>query len=151
MIGSQVAGSGVQAYSAYKQGQYANAAAREEAKMLANQRDEVIRAGAQEEDLRRQDGQAATATAKAAVAANNIDTTSGVGASQIARAALGAELDAETIKANTARSAWGLEWDRKSTLAAGRNAERAGKLAAIGSILGGGAAIAGGIAANGRK
>ena len=150
------AGAAVGAASAIGQGRaaasaYSAQAANDDqnAKIAAKQAEQAALAGAREEREMRQRGAAAMGTQRAAFSANGLDIGSGSPLDVLNDTQYLNELDALTIRQNTANDVWGHQVQSvnyinqaKANRAAARNSRRAGNLGAFGSLLTGAAGIA---------
>ena len=137
-VGSLVLGAaaGVQQASAQRAaGRAEEAQAKENAKIANAQARNTELQGQIEEDRRRQQTRAMLAKQRTAIAANNVDMSSGSASDLLGDTAAIGEQDALTIRANAARQAWGYKVDATNSLNQGSMAKAAGKNAATGTLL----------------
>lgn len=150
------ASAGISAYGAIEQGKANSAAASYQAQVaqnnqtIANQNAQfALQQGQQEEAAKRQQTAQTISEQRAITAASGIDPNSGSSKRiQGDTAALG-ELDAQTIRNNAARTAWGyqnqgMNFGAQASLLQSQsaNASAAGELGAFSSIVGGAASVA---------
>jgi type II secretory pathway component PulM len=125
------------AYSSMEKGKYLDKVSKQNAAMSNQAADDALARGAVKADEQRITTQEVIGTQRAGFAANGIDVNSGsAGQVQNDSAALG-ELDALTIMNNAAREAYGYQVQAIDQRQQGKLAKYAGKMEAIGSILGG--------------
>lgn len=135
-VGAAVAAAGVSAYGQYQQGEFQKSVAKENAKIaedeaaLAQQRG-AIAAGVQRMKASQEIGQA-----RAAAGENGIELTSGTTLDAIADARMLSELDAQTIKNNAAREAWGYKVGAVNAIAQGQAGQLAGRYGAGATLIG---------------
>lgn len=117
---------------------------RNNAVIAENNAKAVQDAGQTEEQAQRQKTAQLVGRARATMAANGIDTTSGTSLDILGDTAKLGELDALTIRSNTARKAYGYRVQGMSDMAqadldvaSGKNAVAAGQTNAFGSVLSG--------------
>ena len=137
-VGALVLGAaaGVQQAQAQKAaGQAQEAQAKENAKAANVQAQNAVLTGQIEEDRRRQQTRRMLATQRTAMAANNIDMSSGTALEVLGDTAAIGEQDALTIRANAAREAWGYKGDANNSMNQGRMARAAGQNQATGTYL----------------
>lgn len=137
-VGALVLGAaaGVQQAQAYKaEGKVQEAQAKENAKAANVQAQNSVLTGQIEEDRRRQQTRAMLARQRTAIAANNVDMSSGSAADILGDTAAIGEQDALMIRANAAREAWGYKVDANNSLNQGRMAKAAAKNKATGTYL----------------
>ncbi len=133
---------GMQAASSYSEGQATKMVANQNAKYANLQAEEALRIGEQDAGRRMlQGGQdASSAMAKAAAQGIRVDTGSAAATQEdIKRAAI---MDAQTIRTNAAKQAWGYGVEASNFRTQGRFAEIKGYSDAAQSIAGGGARYA---------
>lgn len=144
-IGLGMIGSGVQAKSQYDQGVAADEAARTNARRMRAQAADVKAIANTEAGKVRTEATKIIGEQNVAFSASGVDASVGSPAALAAYSRAQAELDAQKMKNNAAREAWGINAQATETVRMGRAAKKAGKYAAIGTILGGAANAAGGI------
>lgn len=117
---------------------------RNNAVIAENNAKAVQEAGQSEEQAQRQKTAQLIGAARATMAANGLDTTSGTNLDILGDTAKLGELDALTIRSNTARKVYGYRVQGMSdmaeadmSVAAGKNAQSAGTINAFGSVLSG--------------
>lgn len=88
-----------------------------------------------EEDRRRQQTRQMLASQRTALAANNVDMSTGTPMEILGDTAAIGEQDALTIRANAARQAWGYQVEANNERNAGRMAKVGGQNAATGTYL----------------
>lgn len=160
----------IQAYQAHKAGAAQKAQFGAQAEAANSQADladynagvadtqakDAIQVGADQESRFRIGVRQMIGAQRASMAASNVDIGTGSAADVQADAAYLGELDAAQIRNNAARSAWGFAsqaYDLRqravimrktgvADLAAGRAAQSAGNLAAVGAVVGAGASLA---------
>jgi hypothetical protein len=151
MLAMGVAGAGISAIGAYDQGQAASANAQYQAQVarnnaaIAGQNETWTSAsGAAEEAAQGMKTRARVGSIKAAQGANNIDPNTGSATSTSTAAREVGDLDAMTIRSNTARKAYGYAVEAESDTAQsqlleqeGSQAKTAGDLSAAGTLLSG--------------
>lgn len=139
----------VSAVGAYQQGQatsaayQSKAAADDQNAKIANKQAEIAaQQGAREEREMRQRGQAVTGAQKTAFAANGLDIAAGSPLDVLTDTRFLNELDALTIRRNTANNVWGYQSEATNYLnsasanrSAASGAKTAGYLGVAGSIL----------------
>ncbi len=125
--------------------------AQENAKFAEAQAVNATRAGLIEEDRRRDETRAMLGRQRAALAANNVDMSTGTPLELLGDTAAIGEQDALTIRANAAREAWGyraqgVNYKNEGAMAkaAAKNQNRATILTAAGSIAQQGYGLTGG-------
>lgn len=134
-----IAGTALSAYGQISAGNYANAVARYNARNLDLAAADAERRGdlASQQSIRQT--KAALGTQTTRLAAGNVSTASGSPLAILASTAGIGELDAQTIRNNAAREAWGYRAEAASQLAQGRFAQRSGWLGAGATLLTGAA------------
>ena len=149
-------GIGMQAYGAYQQGQaqkaqyeYQAAVNRENAKGAQWQADDArVRGQAAEVTQRRKAG-ALLEQQKVALGGMGFDMTDQTGSAILSDTATLGEIDAQTIRLNASREAWGFEQQRRNFESnaamsgiAGQNAATAGAFGATSSLFSGASSVA---------
>lgn len=132
-----------QAKAATAAGDAQAAQAKENAKAANVQAQNAVLTGQVEEDRRRQQTRAMLARQRTAIAANNVDMSSGSAADILGDTAAIGEQDALMIRANAAREAWGYKVDANNSMNQGRMAKAAAKNQATGTYLTTAANVAG--------
>jgi hypothetical protein len=126
-----VAGAGASTYGQIQAGKYEAKVAENNAELAAAQRAAVLQQGQEEASQVEALGRRTGATAVAQMAASGVDTATGSAANVEAQSIANAAVDAETIRANAARAAWGLEAEEEEHLARAKMAKRASVLGGI--------------------
>lgn len=139
------AGSALGAKSQYDQGVAADEAARTNARRMRAQAADVKAIANTEAGKVRTEATKIIGEQNVAFSASGVDASVGSPAALAAYSRAQAELDAQKMKNNAAREAWGINAQASEVEKQGKAARKAGKYAAIGTILGGGANLAGGI------
>lgn len=161
---------GIQAYGAHKAGAAQKAQLNAQAVAANSQADlsdynasvadaqatDAIQRGADKESQFRINVRAMIGAQRAGIAASNVDIGSGSAADVQADAAYLGEIDALQIRTNAAKEAWGfgtqavdlrqrakiLRQTGVADVAAGKAAQTAGNIAAVGAVVGAGASLA---------
>lgn len=134
-IGTGLAGTAVSAYSQIAAGNYNASVANQNAKNLDQSARDTIDRG---ETAAARSGvatQRLLGSQRAAAAASGIDAGSGSALDILVSTAGIGELDAQTIRNNAAREAWGLRSEAAAQRAQGRFAKSAGKFGAGSTLL----------------
>lgn len=145
-MGLGAIGTGIQAKGAYDQGVEAQRAAKINAARMRATAADVERIANVEAGGVRTDATKIIGEQRAMVGASGIDTSVGSVVDMAAYTRAQAELDAQKLKNNAAREAWGIRTQAAEVQRQGRAAKTAGKMQAIGTILGGASSMAGGFA-----
>ncbi len=149
-LATGVAGSLISANGQAKAGQAAQDAAYQNAHTTEVAAGDLTRRGEVASGEARMKGTASIGDMRAAYGASGVDGTVGSPLAAMADVRMMSELDALKIKNNAAREAWGMQQDAKRMRTEGDNALKAGKNAALSTLLGGGGdALKGGAAAYG--
>jgi hypothetical protein len=98
------------------------------------QKDALVR-GEQAASIVRARGRQIESSAIASIAANAIETTTGSAAGVLASTAIATEQDAETVKANATREAWGFGQQAQNLTAQATEVRRSSILGAVGTGL----------------
>lgn len=130
------------AYSQYQAGEAANAQGKLNRALADQAAADAIARGELEAGRRRMATSATIATQRAGLAAGNIDVQSGTAAQVQTQARLFGELDAQTIRNNAAREAWGYQVQGVQAENAGKLQQYQARMSALGSILGGAGKVA---------
>lgn len=125
------------AKSQYDQGQYASDAANVNARISEAQRRDAVVRGADEANAQRAKTRAFMASQRAAMGASGLAMNSGSFGDVLNQTAIMGETDAQTIKQNALREAWGYQVKSEDELSQGRMAKQAGSYNAFGTLLGG--------------
>ena len=120
-----------------KAGDAAGRQAEQQALLAGYQRTDEARRASLAAGAQRSLGRQYASAGVAAAAAGGVSSTSGSTADLIAQSTMRAEQNAETIRSNAARSAWGSGIEQEQILQGGRNARRSGMLTAIGTGVSG--------------
>jgi hypothetical protein len=113
------------------------------ARLAEYQRAGAIQRGAFEASRKVRQGRRIQARAKSIIGISGIEPTDGTAESPLFQTALAASADAQTIKANAARAAWGFDVQQTDLLAQAQQSRRAGFLGALGTGISGAARVAG--------
>lgn len=138
MLGSLISGAG-QA----QQGQQQAAIAERNAQLAEAQATDAQQRGGREAGLLRMRASRLTGAQKAAYANSGVDVSSGSPLEAMADTRMMSELDVLTARNNAARQAWGYRVEAQNYREQARADRTAGTFGAIGSLLGGGAKVAG--------
>lgn len=133
-------------YTAYQQvqeGKYQRGVAEYNARVAENEAQQTINKGVEAENIQRQRTAELISKQRAQLGAANIDLGSGSALQLQEDAATLGEVDALRIRSNFEDQAKSLEIGAELTRNQGRQAERAGKMKAFGTLLGTTAAVAG--------
>lgn len=130
---------GVSAYGQYQSGQYQKAVGETNAKMAEQQARDAAEIGGIEEERYRAQLRAIQAKQRAAFAGNGVDFTTGTPLGVLAETARTGETDAQNIRANALRQAWGYKVEALNRRAEGRLASMRGKYGAASTLLTSGA------------
>lgn len=154
-IGSVIAGTAISAAGNLRQGRAAQEAAESEAKreefnagVAELQAQDAIARGRQEESTLRAGVRQLLGSQRAAVASSGIEVGRGSASDVAADTAFRAELDAQRLRQNAAREAWGYEVEADDRRMAadvarrgGQAARSAGRWNAAGTIVAGGSSL----------
>jgi hypothetical protein len=105
--------------------------------LATRQANDAIQRGAYEARRMEIAGRRASASAAVAVEANGLSSTSGTMANLVDQSRLNAAADADTIRANAAREAWGYKNETDELRERARQTRRAGFLGALGTGIAG--------------
>lgn len=128
-------GAGINAYGQYKQGQYAQDVANYNAKVGEQQAQLELEAGASQEEMQRRQIRQAMGSQRAAMAASGAVVDTGSFGDILDETLYMGEADAQAIRANAAKRAWGYRVGADMTRAEGAIAATAGKYNAMGTLL----------------
>jgi hypothetical protein len=146
-----VAGAAISAYSQHQQAESEAEVARNNAKLAGMQRSDALRRGTWAASEVMAEGRRKTASARTAIAANGIDSTTGSMADLLTASSINARIDADTVRANAVRAAWGFGNEADDHLARAHMAKRSGYLGALGTGLSGVGSAAGHYGSRGVK
>lgn len=138
-----VASTVVSTASAYQQGQYQEDIAEYNARVSENEATRVRNIGVDEENKQRRQTAELISRQRTQLAASGVDIGTGSALQLQEDAALLGEIDALNIRENFAEQATALERGTVSGRSQGRAAARAGTTQAFGTLLSGGAKVAG--------
>jgi hypothetical protein len=133
------AGTLISAKGQYDQGKATRKAAEFDALAKEEQARDAINRGNIEQEKQRQKTKQVVGAQRAAMGNSGVVAGSGSFGDVLTDTAVTGERDAQTIRTNALRSAWGLESEADITRFKGKQAERAGKYGASGTLLTGGA------------
>ncbi len=137
-----VAGTITTAMGQARQGDATAAAARYRQKQQQIQAADALKRGAQKEEAQRRKTAALKSKQLAVMAASNLDIGSGSPLDILSDTAQLGELDAQVIRGNAEREAAGLEAGADLSGLEADSAQRAGNIAAFGTVLGGVGSVA---------
>jgi hypothetical protein len=132
------AGTGVAAKSAHDQSQYQGEVNKNNAKSAQFAAQDALDRGMVAEDLQRTKNRQLLASQNAALAANGIDTTTGTGLNLLTDSAGLGEFDAQTVRANAVKQAYGLTNNSINLMADSEAARITGRNNVASSLLTGG-------------
>jgi hypothetical protein len=141
-IAAAAGGGLVSGYAAYESGKAEADIAAQNERAARWQAADAYRRGAAQVGLIRTKASAAAGSARAAMAANNVASTSGSPADLLASSAVNAEMDVATVRANAAREAWGYEVEATIQRGRAKQARFRSYLGMAGGLLGAGASAA---------
>ena len=130
-----LAGTGMSAYGLYQQGQNAQDMAEYNAKVSQIKAEEAINVGAVEEERHRAKVRQMIGTQAAQMGASGTAVGEGSSGDILEQTSKYGELDAQTIRANAMKRAWGLETQAAADQFEGANAAAMGKTKALGTLL----------------
>jgi hypothetical protein len=143
LIGLTVAGTVMQARGQWKAGNAARDVGDFNAQVAEQQAQDALTRGREDEQQFRLGVKSIVASQRAGFAGQNVDVTQGSAVDVQADAAFLGELDALRIRTNAGREAWGYRMDAENSRLQGKNAQSASRWNAAGTVLGGGAQVAG--------
>ncbi len=132
-----IAGTALSAYSQYRQGQVAAAAARQNAQLAEINRGQALQAGASAAARVTQQARRVGSSVIARAGAGNVDVGSGSPAAALGAFAGGAGQEAEIVRMNAIRQAWGFTVEAQQQRFKASEATTAGTLGAVGTTIGG--------------
>ena len=132
---ASTASSVVGGIGAYQQGAYQSAVAKNNAIIAGNNANAASQAGTQQEELSRLRSGQQTAATIAGEAASGIDVGSATPQALKSANELAGDLDAQTIRYNTARSVYGYRLEQSQYTAEAANAKQAGFNGLIGGLF----------------
>jgi hypothetical protein len=136
-LGAAAAGTAIKIYSDKKAGDYEAKVAENNARLAETQRAEGLRIGANEAASIKAQGRAVAGSATTVLGASGVDTTLGSPALSIAASEMNAAKDAETMRSNAARQAWGFANEAQDAKAKAAMIRRGTLLGGVGTALGG--------------
>ena len=142
-MGTAAVGTAVSIHGQNQQKKYATAVAENNARYAEDERKSAIAQGAANEVAHRQKVRQLMGLQRAAMGANGMDITSGTGAKFLEQSAEFGEIDAQTIRANTLKRAWGLDRQADQFRADGKAARLAGRNNMYSTLLTGGSQVYG--------
>ena len=131
------AGSAISAYGQIEEGKAAQKAANADALAKEEQARDAVNRGNIEQEKQRQKTQQMMGAQRAAMGASGAQADSGSFGNVLLDTATTGEQDAQTIRTNALRSAWGLETEADQTRWKGEQAKKASRYRAAGTILSG--------------
>ncbi|HSN92226.1 MAG TPA: hypothetical protein VLS93_13430 [Anaeromyxobacteraceae bacterium] len=140
---AMVVGTGIKLYSNYQAGKAEARQGRANARLAEAAAADAQQRGEQEAAKARMSGDMLAGQQMAAYGHAGVDVGSGSAARTISQTAMLVELDAQIIRNNAARQAWGYRMQGRNFRAAARDAERASYLNLAGGIVGAAGSIAG--------
>lgn len=132
------AGTGVAAKSSYDQSKYQEEVGKNNAKSAQFAAQDALDRGMVAEDLQRTKNRQLIAAQNAALAANGIDTSTGTGLNLLTDSAGLGEFDAQTVRANAVKQAYGLTTQSINLMADSEAARITGRNNVTSSLLTGG-------------
>lgn len=142
-IGGGLIAGGLAAKGQYDSDQQTADAMNQDARMRRLAARDALGRGALESGQARMEGSKVVAEQKVAFASSGVDAGVGSPVALMAESRAMSELDAQTIKSNALREAWGLKTEAGQLDSQARKVRSGAKLRAIGSILGTAAGTAG--------
>ena len=139
MTTASLVGTGLTAYSAYQQGQYTQDINNRNAQVDKLKTTEAQNMGADAMAQQRARTAQILGSQRAAFGASGLEGTTGSAGDIMADTARMGEQDAQTVRTNALKTAWGYQQDALSEQSQGSMAGQAGTLNAVGTLLGGGA------------
>lgn len=136
--GAAIASAATTAYSYDQQGKYQKKVGENNALSAEFAAKDALARGMVEEDKARDRARALIGKQKAALSANGIDFSTGVGGNILSDTAAMAEFDTLTVRNNAMKQAYGFKTQSDNLLSEGRAARIGGNNAAVGSLLTGG-------------
>ena len=133
---TSVATGGVNAYMQYQQGNFADDLSKVNQRVMNENARQVEQAGALEADRIRQQGRKVAASQAAALAANNLDISSGTPLDLLLDTVGDSELDAQTTRYNAAVDAGEMRFQGRTIRRQGRFDKRTSRFGAGATILG---------------
>jgi hypothetical protein len=143
MVGTMAAGTAMNIYAKKKAGDYEAQVAENNAALAEQQRKLALDQGVQDASLIRSQGRQVAGQAQAAIGASGIDGTTGSMGNIFAVNEANAAIDAERLKANAARTAWGFANEARDEKARAKMMRKATLLGGIGEGLGSAVNLAG--------
>ena len=137
MAGASLLGAGASAYSQYQQGQFAKEMGERNAQVQDAKALEAVRMGSVAEERQRAITRQTMGAQRAAMAGTGLEVDSGSFGDILADTAKFGELDAQTVRTNALKEAWGLQTDALDSRIQGRMAGKAVTMNAAGTLLSG--------------
>lgn len=138
-----VVGGGIKIAADRRAANFQAAVARNNARLARAQQAQELMLGATEASRIEAAGARAASSARAIIGASGVESTVGSVANIFGASTMAAAADAERVRANAARRAWGYGAEAQNYLAQGRMAQRASILGGIGTGLGAAGSAAG--------
>ena len=135
--GVSALGAGASAYSQYQQGQFQEKVGERNAQVQDAKAQEAVRIGSIAEERQRTITRQTMGAQRAAMATTGLEVDSGSFGDILADTAKFGELDAQTVRTNALKEAWGLQIDATNSRLQGSMAGKAGKMNAAGTLLSG--------------
>lgn len=142
LLVASVAGTAMTAYGQMQQADAADKAAKYNAEVADMQAKDAINRGNIEAEKQRLKAQQVAGAQRAAMGASGAQVDSGSFSNILLDTATTGEKDAQTIRTNAMRQAWGLESQAEIDLYQGKQAKSAGYMAAGGTLLTGASSTA---------
>ncbi len=136
--GLQAAATATSAYGQIESGKTAKDVADYNARVGKLKADSVIKDAGIAEDLQRTKTRQIEGSQNATLGASGIDPTTGTASRVLDQTATMGELDAQTIRTNALRQAWGLETQSNLDLVQGNASRKSGLVGGMGTLLAGG-------------
>jgi len=134
-LSAAVLGGVMTAKSQKDQGDFTEAMGKRNAQTEQAKADEAIRIGAIDEERQRTQTKQIMGEQRAGMASTGLEVDSGSFGDILADTAKFGELDAQTIRANALKDAWGFKGEATNSLLQGSMAGRAGSMNAAGTLL----------------
>jgi len=135
--GASLVGAGMGAAGAMQQGRYEAQVAQNNAALARAQAADAEQRGSEAAGQIEAEGHRIAGRQLTALAANNVDTTTGSAANMFSTTAMLAAADAERARVNARREAWGYRNAALEDDARARLAKRQGILTGVGALVGG--------------
>lgn len=138
---STLAATGVSAYGQYQAGKAENSAMKYNARMADMEAKDAEKRGVSEEANHARKVSQLKSSQRVEMAGNGLDLGFGTPLELFSQTAEWGERDRQTIEDNTNKEAWSLRSQGAMYRAKGKNAYTAGKMGAVGSLLGGASSL----------